>query len=167
MTSETVRRNTSTRLSASFTSPSRSGATTASISSKLQYDIEEDYDYLYAEVSTDGGKTWADVKNNLVKPKASGITGSSSGAWVDSTYDLSAYAGKTVLFRYRYATDGGVHYAGAFLDNVSLTKNGTVAWSDDAETLAAIEAAIEATGAGSDEPPSPPPHMRAAAGSPR
>ena len=30
----------------------------------------------------------------------------SSGAWVDSTYDLSAYAGKTVLFRYRYATDG-------------------------------------------------------------
>ena len=113
------------------------GATTASISSKLMYDIETDYDYLYAEVSTDGGATWADVKNNLVGQGASGITGSSSGAWVDSTYDLSAYAGKTVLFRYRYATDGGVHFAGAFLDNVQLTKNGTVAWTDDAETLAA------------------------------
>ncbi|HEU0335856.1 MAG TPA: aldo/keto reductase [Gaiellaceae bacterium] len=37
----------------------------------------------------------------------------------------------------------------------------------DATTLAEIEAAIEATGAGSDEPPSPPPHMRAAAGAPR
>ncbi|MFC4148895.1 immune inhibitor A domain-containing protein [Micromonospora mangrovi] len=111
------------------------GATTASISSKLMYDIETDYDYLYAEVSTDGGATWADVKNNLVPAGANGITGSSSGAWVDSTYDLSAYAGKTVTFRYRYATDGGVHLAGAFLDNITLTKNGAVAFSDDAETL--------------------------------
>jgi immune inhibitor A len=113
------------------------GATSASITSKLQYDIEEDYDYLYAEVSTDGGATWADVKNNLVDAGDSGIDGSSNGTWVDSTYDLSAYAGKSVLFRYRYATDGGVHFAGPFLDNVSLTKNGTVAWTDDAETLAA------------------------------
>ncbi|MFC0029353.1 immune inhibitor A domain-containing protein [Micromonospora chaiyaphumensis] len=113
------------------------GATSASITSKLQYDIEEDYDYLYAEVSTDGGATWADVKNNLVDAGDSGIDGSSNGAWVDSTYDLSAYAGKSVLFRYRYATDGGVHFAGPFLDNISLTKNGAVAWTDDAETLAA------------------------------
>ncbi|SCG46729.1 immune inhibitor A domain-containing protein [Micromonospora inositola] len=113
------------------------GATSASITSKLQYDTEEDYDYLYAEASTDGGATWADVKNNLVDAGDSGIDGSSSGAWVDSTYDLSAYAGKTVLFRYRYATDGGKHFAGPFLDNISLTKNGTVAWTDDAETIAA------------------------------
>ncbi|MFR9776012.1 immune inhibitor A domain-containing protein [Micromonospora sp. MS34] len=113
------------------------GATTASISSKLQYDIETDYDYLYAEVSTDGGATWADLKNNLVGTGKSGIDGSSNGAWVDSAYDLSAFAGQTVLFRYRYATDGGVHFAGPFLDNIQLTKNGTVAWTDDAETLAA------------------------------
>jgi aryl-alcohol dehydrogenase-like predicted oxidoreductase len=32
----------------------------------------------------------------------------------------------------------------------------------DAQTLAQIDAAIEATGAGSDELPAPPPHMRAA-----
>ncbi|MFG3297692.1 immune inhibitor A domain-containing protein [Micromonospora chersina] len=113
------------------------GATSASITSKLQYDIEEDYDYLYAEVSTNGGTTWTDLKNNLVDSGDSGIDGSSNGAWVDSTYDLSAFAGQTVLFRYRYATDGGVHFAGPFLDNVSLTKNGSVAWTDDAETLAA------------------------------
>ncbi|SCL63431.1 immune inhibitor A domain-containing protein [Micromonospora chersina] len=113
------------------------GATSASITSKLQYDIEEDYDYLYAEVSNNGGATWTDLKNNLVDAGDSGIDGSSNGAWVDSTYDLSAFAGQTVLFRYRYATDGGVHFAGPFLDNVSLTKNGSVAWTDDAETLAA------------------------------
>ncbi|MEU4367473.1 immune inhibitor A domain-containing protein [Micromonospora chersina] len=113
------------------------GAASASITSKLQYDIEEDYDYLYAEVSTNGGATWTDLKNNLVDSGDSGIDGSSNGAWVDSTYDLSAFVGQTVLFRYRYATDGGVHFAGPFLDNVSLTKNGSVAWTDDAETLAA------------------------------
>jgi immune inhibitor A len=117
-------------------------ATTASITSKLMYDIEEDYDYLFAEVSTDGGVTWKALINALHDTTEdgsiqTGIDGSSSGAWVDSTYDLSAYAGQTVKFRYRYATDGGVHYAGAFLDNISLTKNGAVAWTDDAETLAA------------------------------
>ncbi|MBM0237581.1 immune inhibitor A [Micromonospora sp. ATA32] len=118
-----------------------SGATTASITSKLQYDIEEDYDYLYAEVSTDGGATWTSLHNSLNDTTPTGvqdgIDGSSNGTWVDSTYDLSAYAGKTVLFQYRYATDGGVHFAGPFLDNISLTKNGTTAWTDDAETLAA------------------------------
>ncbi|SCE81695.1 immune inhibitor A domain-containing protein [Micromonospora mirobrigensis] len=119
------------------------GATTASISSKLSYEIEEDYDYLFAEVSTDGGATWTPLKNNLHDTRSTdgtledGIDGSSNGAWVDSTYDLSAYAGKSITFRYRYATDGGLHYAGAFLDNISLTRNGAVAWTDDAETLSA------------------------------
>ncbi|MEU5721373.1 immune inhibitor A domain-containing protein [Micromonospora sp. NPDC047738] len=113
------------------------GSTSASITAKAQWDIEEDYDFLYAEVSTDGGATWHALSNSLIDPGETGVDGSTSGAWVDLTYDLSAYAGKTVTFRYRYATDGGVHLAGPFLDNVALTKNGTVAWTDDAETLAA------------------------------
>ncbi|MFI6261668.1 immune inhibitor A domain-containing protein [Micromonospora sp. NPDC051006] len=113
------------------------GATTASITAKAQYDIEEDFDYLYAEVSTNGGTSWTSLTNSLVDAGETGIDGSSSGNWVDLTYDLSAYAGQTVQFRYRYATDGGVHFAGAFLDNIALTRNGTVAWTDDAETLAA------------------------------
>ncbi|NES13285.1 MULTISPECIES: immune inhibitor A domain-containing protein [Micromonospora] len=113
------------------------GATSASITAKAQWDIEEDYDFLYAEVSTDGGATWAALHNSLIDAGETGVDGSTSGNWVDLTYDLSAYAGKSVTFRYRYATDGGVHLAGPFLDNISLTKNGTIAWTDDAETLAA------------------------------
>ncbi|OKI47178.1 immune inhibitor A domain-containing protein [Micromonospora sp. CB01531] len=113
------------------------GSTSASITAKAQWDIEEDYDYLYAEVSTDGGATWHALSNSLIDQGETGVDGSTSGAWVDLTYDLSAYAGQTVTFRYRYATDGGVHLAGPFLDNIALTKNGTVAWTDDAETLAA------------------------------
>ncbi|MEV1143996.1 immune inhibitor A domain-containing protein [Micromonospora sp. NPDC049799] len=111
------------------------GATSASITAKAWYDIEEDYDYLYAEVSTNGGATWAPLSNSLIDSGETGVDGSTSGNWVDLTYDLSAYAGQTVQFRYRYQTDGGVHLAGAFLDNVSLVKNGSAAWTDDAETL--------------------------------
>ncbi|MEU5939485.1 immune inhibitor A domain-containing protein [Micromonospora sp. NPDC047548] len=111
------------------------GATSASITAKAWYDIEEDYDYLYAEVSTNGGASWAPLSNSLIDSGETGVDGSSSGNWVDLTYDLSAYAGQTVQFRYRYQTDGGVHLAGAFLDNVSLVKNGSAVWTDDAETL--------------------------------
>ncbi len=103
------------------------GATSASISAKAWYEIEEDFDFLYAEVSEDGGATWAPVNGG-------GLTGSSDGQWTDLNVDLSAYAGKTVDFRFRYATDGGVHFAGPFLDNISLTVDGSTVWTDDAET---------------------------------
>ncbi|SBT54010.1 immune inhibitor A domain-containing protein [Micromonospora narathiwatensis] len=110
------------------------GATTASITAKAQYETEEDYDFFYAEVSTNGGATWTQLGNSLIDPGETGIDGSSNGGWVDLTYDLSAFAGQTVQFRYRYATDGGVHFAGVFLDNISLVKSGSVVWTDDAET---------------------------------
>ncbi|WP_091455205.1 immune inhibitor A domain-containing protein [Micromonospora inyonensis] len=113
------------------------GTTSASITAKAWYDIEEDYDYLYAEVSTNGGSSWMALGNAGIDAGETGVDGSSNGAWVDLTYDLSAYAGQTVQFRYRYQTDGGVHLAGAFLDNVSLVSGGATAWTDDAETLAA------------------------------
>ncbi|GIG90944.1 immune inhibitor A domain-containing protein [Plantactinospora endophytica] len=110
------------------------GATTAAITAKAQYEIEEDYDYLYAEVSTNGGSTWTALPNEQIDESENGIDGSTDGEWVDLTYDLSPYVGQTVQFRYRYQTDGGVHFAGPFLDNVALLKNGTPAWTDTVET---------------------------------
>lgn len=100
-------------------------STSATLNAKAWYDVEEGYDYLYGEVSTDGGATWEGVGTPL--------DGNSGEAWVDLGYDLSAYKGQTVQFRYRYQTDGGVHYAGVFLDDISLVVDGTAAWSDDVE----------------------------------
>jgi immune inhibitor A len=102
------------------------GASTASISTKAWYDIEDGYDFLKAEVSTDGGTTWTSLNGD-------GITGASDG-WTDLGYDLSDYAGQQVLFRWHYTTDGGTHYAGPFLDDLSLTVDGTTAWTDDVES---------------------------------
>ncbi|WP_422772858.1 immune inhibitor A domain-containing protein [Plantactinospora sp. WMMC1484] len=111
------------------------GASTAAITAKAQYEIEEDYDYLYAEVSTNNGSTWTPLTNELIEAGETGIDGSTGGEWIDLTYDLSAYAGQTVQFRYRFQSDGGVFFDGAFLDNVSLVVNGAAVWTDGAETV--------------------------------
>ena len=99
-------------------------ATTASLSTAAWYDIEEGYDFLSGEVSTDGGTTWTDA--------AAPVTGTSAD-WTTLTYDLSKWAGQKVLFRFRYATDGGVHLKGPFLDDITVTANGVPVLTDDVE----------------------------------
>ena len=100
------------------------GATSGSVSAWLQYNIEQDYDYLYAEVSTDGGATWKDA--------AAPISGPSDNAgltpWAQKSWDLTPYAGKSVQFRFRYATDGGLHFEGPFLDDLAITVGGTTVY---------------------------------------
>ncbi len=107
---------------------------TASLTSKAWYEIEAGYDFLYAEVQTAGSSTWTQLGDPIdgqSDPDADGTTD-----WVDLTYDLSAYAGQTITFRYRYATDGGVHFAGPFLDQTAITINGTTTTDpDDASGL--------------------------------
>jgi immune inhibitor A len=101
------------------------GATTATVKAQVQYDIEEGFDYLYGEVSTNNGATWTTI--------GAGLDGSSAGAWVEKSWDVSAYKGQTVKFRFRYQTDGGVHLAGPFLDDIALVTDGSGAFTDDVE----------------------------------
>jgi immune inhibitor A len=101
--------------------------TSASITAMVQYEIEEDYDYLYGEVTVDNGASWQKVGTNL--------TGSSGGAWVPVSWDLSAYKGQAIKFRFHADSDGGVNEDGAFLDNISLNTDGSVVWTDSVETL--------------------------------
>ena len=77
------------------------------------YDIEADYDYGYVRVSADDGATWASVQspgNTVeVQPGEYALTGTDTEHWADTmTYDLSAYAGASVLLQLRYFTDVGV-----------------------------------------------------------
>ena len=101
------------------------GATTASISAWTWYHIETDYDALYAEASTDNGASWQQVGDFL---------DGDSRTWTEKSWDLSAYKGQSILFRFRYATDGGLHYEGPFLDDIAITTDGTAATVDDVET---------------------------------
>lgn len=108
----------------------------ASLSAKVQYRIELDWDYAYLVVSTDGGATWTNVATNRstnFNPNGqnfgNGITGSSGGNWVDLSADLSAYTGN-VLLGFRYWTDGAVVEPGFMIDEIMVTGSPT----DGAET---------------------------------
>ncbi|MHB0980907.1 MAG: immune inhibitor A domain-containing protein [Thermoleophilia bacterium] len=100
----------------------------ATLSAKVNYSIELDWDYAYLVVSTNGGVTWTPVATNRSTASdpygqnfGNGITGDSGGAWVDLTADLSAYGGSTVLLGFRYWTDGAVVEPGLMIDNIAVT----------------------------------------------
>ncbi|WP_405582079.1 immune inhibitor A domain-containing protein [Streptomyces sp. NBC_01190] len=116
------------------------GAAGASLSLKGWWDIEENYDYLYAEVSTDGGANWTDLDgtaNGAAIPRDGGdnpaLTGT-SGAYENLVYPLDAYAGQKIQLRFRYLTDGGVAQKGFAADAITITADGQPVLSDGAET---------------------------------
>ncbi|MGW3241473.1 immune inhibitor A domain-containing protein [Streptomyces sp. NPDC001070] len=115
------------------------GKTSASLSLKGWYDIEENYDYLYTEVSTDGGATWTALDGTIggapLPRDASGkpaLTGTAA-SYQDMVLPLDAYAGKSVKLRFRYQSDGGVAQKGFLADAITLTADGATLVSDGAE----------------------------------
>ena len=93
----------------------------ATLSAKVNYGIEEGYDYASLIASKDGGVKWDTVPTNLSNSsvEANSIDGFSNG-WVDLTADLSGYAGD-VMLGFQYITDGGVSEAGFMVDDLVIT----------------------------------------------
>ncbi|GAA0934613.1 immune inhibitor A [Streptomyces rhizosphaericus] len=115
------------------------GKSKASLDLQGWWDIEENYDYLYAEVSTDGGANWTPVDGTAdgkAIPRDAGdkpaLTGT-SGAYKKLSFPLDAYAGKKIDLRFRYQTDGGVAQKGFAADAITLTADGAPVFSDGAE----------------------------------
>jgi immune inhibitor A len=109
------------------------------------YDIEDGWDYLYVEVSEDGGKHWHILPGRYTTDKnpsgnafGVGWTGISGGGqapvWVNEEIDLTPYAGKEVQVRFEYVTDDAVNRPGVLLDNLAISELG---YLDDAEHGAA------------------------------
>jgi immune inhibitor A len=96
----------------------------ATVSASAWYDIEAGYDYLYGEYSTDGGAHWTTVGT---------LSDTSNGRWTTVKYAVPGGNAQT-LFRFRYQSDGGVHLAGAFLDDISVKSGGTTLFTDDVES---------------------------------
>ena len=93
-----------------------------SLSAKVRYDIELDWDYAYLTVN---GTAVATNLSTTTNPNGQnfgqGITGDSDGNFVDLTADLSAFAGQTVEIGFRYWTDPAVANPGFFVDNIAIT----------------------------------------------
>ena len=101
----------------------------------LWYEIEEDWDYGYVQVSTDGGSTWDILPGALSTPSnpvgnsfGPGYSGVSDG-WVEDQVDLTPYAGEEILVRFHYVTDDAINGTGLCLDTISLPE---VGFFDDA-----------------------------------
>ncbi|MCP4139523.1 MAG: hypothetical protein GY755_04390 [Chloroflexi bacterium] len=95
------------------------------LSFQTWYDIEEDYDYVYLEVSEDGEHwdiittplgTDEDPSGNSYGWAFNGVT----GGWVEENVDLSAYAGKAVQVRFEYVTDAAVNGEGMLIDDIRI-----------------------------------------------
>ena len=112
------------------------------VSSDLWYSIENGYDFLYAEYSTDGGARWTQVG----RP----ITGDGA-KWAGKRWSFKPAVAGDVLFQFRYATDGGVNEPG---------RSSTTSASRSARTSSSRTAPRTATTAGRSTAGRPRPEPR-------
>lgn len=108
-----------------------SSAKTATLQFRTWFDIEEDWDYFYVQVSTDGGKTWKILKtpgSTDTNPNGNNygwaLTGKSGGAkeagWIEPSVDLSQFAGIKILLRFEYITDDALNKPGVALQDIRI-----------------------------------------------
>lgn len=102
-----------------------------SLSAKIRYDIETDWDYFYVTVNGNGVVTNRSTNTNPNGQNfGNGITGNSGGNYVDLTADLTAFAGQSVAIGFRYWTDGATVGDGVSVDDVAISGQS----ADGAET---------------------------------
>jgi len=115
-----------------------------------RFAIENDYDYGYVEISSDGGLTW-DAFASYDNPGFAGMPGIPPD-WDHEHYShpvltLTAYAHSDVRLRFRFESDGAYscedeyenHWGsvkdGAWqFDNIEWKVNGITVWLDDCES---------------------------------
>jgi len=92
---------------------------------QVWYELEQDWDYTYLEVSRDQGETWRILETSHTSAASRvgsnfgpGYTGE-SGGWLRESIDLSGYAGQKVLLRFQYVTDDAIHASGLCLRGFS------------------------------------------------
>ncbi len=99
------------------------------------WSIENNYDYVYVEVSTDDGDSWhmletpsgTDVNpsgNNLGWGYHYNSGGEEMPQWVHESVDLTPYAGSVVHVRFEYVTDAAINRPGMLLDDISVPEIG-------------------------------------------
>ena len=98
-------------------------ANTVKVDAMSWFDTETDYDYWYAQYSTDGGNSWQQLAEFHGE----------SGGWVPQSFEYAAN-GQTSKFRFLYRTDGGVSDPGVMLDDITTTVDGQVQDTDGAES---------------------------------
>ena len=116
----------------------------ATLNYNVWYGIEQDFDYAYAEVSTDGGANWDTLEGkytsgsnpngtnygNAYTGNSKDQAGADANGWLHEAVDLSRYAGKEIMVRFEYITDDGYNAQGLGVDDISIPEIG---YMDNAE----------------------------------
>ncbi|MDD1770731.1 MAG: immune inhibitor A [Methanomassiliicoccales archaeon] len=104
-----------------------------------KWNLEEDWDFGFVQVSEDGGVTWESLENDyttfdavpealpLILENLPGITGQNP-SWGNSgwasldhlEFDLSDYAGESIMLQFRELTDWSTNYDGWYIKNVTV-----------------------------------------------
>ncbi len=92
------------------------------------YDLEDDYDFAYLSISTDGGANWELLSPDKARPGEWGpaFSGRSDrfadnqDGWIKQSVSLNSYAGQTVMIRFDVVTDTAVNGKGFALDDISI-----------------------------------------------
>lgn len=116
------------------------GASTATLDLQARFDIEAEYDYLYVQVSTDGGTTWENRdgtvdgepfdRDGSDRPA---LSHSTEGSWVPVQVPLDDLAGSPIQLRFLYRTDGGVAPDGFFADEITVSADGVPLFTSGGE----------------------------------
>ncbi|AZG71536.1 immune inhibitor A domain-containing protein [Shewanella livingstonensis] len=116
--------------------------TPLALSFQAHWDIEEDYDYVQVLVDsvavegnyTNGTNSVYPTVKNFISGKSSDISSASGvDAWVNMSFNLSAYAGRDVQISVVYKTDEAVGDYGMAIDDIQLTNQGAAFYIDGAE----------------------------------
>lgn len=128
----------------------------ATLSFTTAWDIENQWDFAWVQVSADGGTTWTTLTNahttcthasgwigqyygfpsDMCAAGIGGFTGRSN-AWPATqpeSFSLAGFAGKSVLLRLWYMTDWGTEGEGFFVDNLTVTSGMATLLADNAES---------------------------------
>lgn len=116
-------------------------ATGANLSFYATWDIENDWDYVQVEVSTDNGNSWEPQcgnftnagSNNGFQPEGEPLYDGLQEEWVLEEIDLSDYLGETILVRFQFASDSLERRDGFYFDDLTVNiVDETVLTIDDA-----------------------------------
>jgi hypothetical protein len=127
---------------------------TVTLGIDAKWNLEEDWDFAFVQVSEDGGETWESLANDFTTDSAvpealpliienlPGLTGQNPNwgetGWASLDhleFDLSDYAGEVILVQFRELTDWSTNLDGMYIKNVTV--NGVLI--DNADDVISFE----------------------------
>ena len=112
----------------------------ANVTFYAQWEIENNWDYVQFEVSTNGGSTWEPQCGKYTNPGSSNpgqptgepLYDGTQNSWVQEEIDLSDYLGESILVRFQLVSDNAQRRDGFYFDDlvINIVEDGVLSTED-------------------------------------